>query len=51
MYTYIYVYIIYNVYKLATLVEVDFKAPFSIASTSMCREGCFSIPWIAPFYS
>ena len=35
---------------LATLVEGDPKAPFSIATTTRCKEGCNSIPWIAPHY-
>ena len=39
---------VYNVSKLATLVEGDPKAPFSIATTPMCREGRYSVPWIAP---
>ena len=34
-----------------TLVEVDPKAPFSIATTQMCRGVCYSIPWIAWLYS
>ena len=29
----------------STLAEGDPKAPFSIATTLRCREGCFSIPW------
>ena len=36
--------------KLVTLVEGDPKAPFSTATTLRCREGCYSIPWIAPLY-
>ena len=36
--------------KLATLVEGDLKAPFSIATTPRCRGECYSIPWIAPLY-
>ena len=36
--------------KLATLVEGDLKAPFSIATTLRCRGGCNSFPWIAPLY-
>ena len=36
--------------KLATIVEGVPKAPFSIATTSRCRGGCYSFPWIAPFY-
>ena len=39
-----------NHYKLATLVEGDPKASFSIATTPMSREGHYSIPWIAPLY-
>ena len=34
----------------ATLVESDPKAPLSIATTTRCREGWYSIPWIAPLY-
>ena len=36
--------------KLVTIVEGDPKAPFSIATTPMCREGRNSFPWIAPLY-
>ena len=36
--------------NLAILVEADPKAPFSIATTSQCREGRYSIPRIAPLY-
>ena len=36
--------------KLATIVEGDPKAPFSIATTPRCRGGRNSIPWIAPLY-
>ena len=36
--------------KLATVVESDLKAPFSIATTPMCRGGRYSFPWIAPLY-
>ena len=32
------------------LVEGDLKASFSIASTPRCREGYYSIPWIASLY-
>ena len=35
------------IYKLATLVEGDSKAPFSIATTPRCRGGRYSFPWIA----
>ena len=37
--------------KLAIVVEVDLKSPFFIATTSRCKEGCYSISWIAPLYS
>ena len=30
--------------KLATIVEGNPKAPFSIATTPMCRGGCYSFP-------
>ena len=36
--------------KLATVVEGDQKAPFSIATTSKYRVGCFPFPRIAPLY-
>ena len=36
--------------KLTTIVEGDLKAPFSIATTLGCREGRYSIHWIAPLY-
>ncbi len=36
----------YMVVKLATLVEGDQKAPFSVASTPRCMGGRYSIPWI-----
>ena len=35
--------------KLATAVEGDPKAPFSIATTQKCSGGCYSIPWMAHF--
>ena len=35
--------------SLATVVEGDPKAPLSIATTPRCREGHYSIPWIAHF--
>ena len=34
--------------KLATVVEGDPKAPFPIATTSMCRGGRYAFPWITP---
>ena len=36
--------------KLATVVEGDPKAPFSIPITPSCREGRYSFPWVAPLY-
>ena len=36
--------------KLATLVEGDLKATFSIATTLRCSGGCYFIPWIASLY-
>ena len=36
--------------KLATIVEGDLKAPFSIATTPRCSGGRYSFPWIAPLY-
>ena len=37
--------------KLATIVEGDPRAPFSIATPPRCTEGRYSFPWIAPLYS
>ena len=36
--------------KLATVVEGNPKAPFSIATSLRCRGMCNSFPWIAPLY-
>ena len=36
--------------KLATVVDGDQKALFSIATTPRCTRGCYSFPWIAPLY-
>ena len=36
--------------KFATVVEGDPKTPFSKATWPRCREGLYSIPWIAPLY-
>ena len=36
--------------KLATIVEGDLRAPFTIATTPRCRGGRYSFPWIAPLY-
>ena len=36
--------------KLATVVEGDPKALFSLATTPRCRGGHNSLPWIVPLY-
>ena len=36
--------------KLATVVEGDQKAPFSIATTPRCKGGRYSFLWVAPLY-
>ena len=46
----IYIYIYISKVKLATIVEGDPKAPFSITTTPRCRGGRYSIPRIAPLY-
>ena len=35
---------------LATLLEVDLKAPFSITTTPKCKVGQYFILWIARLY-
>ena len=40
----------YLLLMLATIVEGDQKAPFYIANTLRCREGCYSFLWIAPLH-
>ena len=35
---------------MATVVEGNQKAPFSIASTLRCKGGRYSFSWISPFY-
>ena len=37
--------------KLATIVEGNPKALFSIATALRCRRKRYSFPWIAPLYS
>ena len=49
IYTYIYI-VNTSIVKLATIVEGDPKAPFSITTTPRCSGGCYSFPWIAPLY-
>ena len=39
-----------GLHKSATVVEGDDKVPFSIATTSRCREGRYTFPRIAPLY-
>ena len=39
-----------HIVLLATVVEGDQKAPFSIATTQRCRGGRYSFPWVAPLY-
>ena len=48
---YCYQTLISKVVNLATVVEGDPKAPFSIATTPSCRGGHYTFPWIAPLYS
>ena len=36
--------------NISKVVKGDQKAPFSMASTPMYREGHYSFPWIAPLY-
>ena len=36
--------------KLATVVVVDSKAPFSLATGPRCKEERYSFLWIAPLY-
>ena len=38
-----------NISKLATVIEYDQKAPFSIATTQRCREGRYSFPGLLHF--
>ena len=40
----------YKKVRLATVVEGDPKAPFSIATTPRYWGRCYSLPWIAPLY-
>ena len=44
------IYIYMLLLLLATVVEGDQKASFSIATTLKCRGGRYSFPWIAPLY-
>ena len=36
---------------MATVVDGDPKAPFSVPTTLGCRGGRYSFPWIAPLSS
>ena len=55
-YIYIYIYIYTLMYrfvskvKLATVVESELMAPFSLAVRPRCMGGRYSFPWIAPLY-
>ena len=49
IYIYIYIYI-YISSKLATVVEDDYKAPFSIATTLRYTGGRYSFPSMDPLY-
>ena len=51
-YLFIHVYIYTYIYKvkLATVVESDQKATFSIATTPKCKGGRYFFPRIAPLY-
>ena len=44
------IFLILSKLKLATVVEGDPKASFSITTITRCREGCYSFPWIATLY-
>ena len=35
---------------MATVVQGDPKASFSIVTSPRCRGGCYSFPWIALLY-
>ena len=54
IYIYISVCVCVHIYvskvKLATIVEGNEKAPFSIATTPRYRGGRYSFPWTAPLY-
>ena len=43
-------YVLVRVCKLATVVDGNQKAPFSIATTPRCTGGRDSFPWTAPLY-
>ena len=51
---YVYIYIYYGNFvnkkklKLATKVEGEPMAPFSLATTLRCKGGCYSLPWNTP---
>ena len=51
IYIYLYIYIYIYIYsKLATIVEGDPKAPFSLATKAKCRGERYSFPWIDLLY-
>ena len=41
---------IHEVKKLATIVENNLNAPFSVATTLSYKRGHYSLPWITPLY-
>ena len=43
-------YIFIYIYKLATVIKGDHKAPLSIATTLRYRGVRYAFPWIAPLY-
>ena len=47
MYIYIYIYI--YILKLASVVEIDQKAPFSIATSPKCKGGHYAFPGLLHF--
>ena len=50
-YTHTYIYICnHQLYIVVVVVESNPKASFTIATTSRCRGGHYSFPWIAPLY-
>ena len=49
VYIHKYIYIYKVKVKLATIVEGNLKAPFSIATTPMCRGGRYSFPGLLYF--
>ena len=42
--TFVFIMCDYSFVKLATIVEGDPKAPFTVATSSRCKDGCYSNP-------